>query len=578
MKKNSFIIYKQNKFIKKINYFSMYFQKISLLLIALAFYSTFAFESAEPSQIFKNGMVAGTSGKIAIQEGLKILENGGNAIDAAITTALCQIVLSAGSWVSFAGIFSMIYYEASTNKIIDMNGNYNTVKEELDPLSIPKEDNKPTPKGRTVLVPGFIASIETAHKQFGKLPFEELFVPAINLAENGVEWSSLLNFLFEKRKEILSRRNETKEIFVKDDGSYYQIGDNFRQLKLADFLRKVSIQGSAYMYEGEWAVHFIDTVQSEGGKITLQDLKSYRPILGEPIKWESSLKNFTMYIHGIETRGGPDIIQALNLLEASTIPNLKLNYMESAEVLRDVISILNIVEMKYYNISEARKFGLDIINNIVDKNFSKMISNFVKEGLFDPNHLPVVNLGVAQPKHSDAIVVSDNEGNLLAITHSINTNIWGETGIFIEGVSIPDSASFQQYDILRAGPGNRLQDPLCPGFIFKGEKPILGFSSIGTGLFEQTFTSLLSFLYFGTNVQESIEIPYIGYLDYLNGKTRTLEPDKFQNNILEEVKNMGILIEENSSFRGYWDAISKDFETNELLGTVNKPLGDALGY
>jgi len=86
------------------------------------------------------------------------------------------------------------------------------------------------------------------------------------------------------------------------------------------------------------------------------------------------------------------------------------------------------------------------------------------------------------------------------MTHSINTEIWGESGLFIDGVSIPDSGSFQQYDILQSGPGKRVSDPMCPGIVFKNNKPLLGFSSIGTGLFEETVDNLFNVLYLDKTV------------------------------------------------------------------------------
>ena len=536
--------------------------------------------SVQVREEYRNGMISGTSGKLAVEHGLNILKKGGSAMDAAITTALSQIVLCAGSWVSFAGIFNMVYYEASTNKIYDFNGNYNTLENELDPLSIPKADHQPTPKGRTVLVPGFMASIEKAHELYGKLQFEELFEPAIGLAENGIEWTETLSYLFKQRTEILTRLNETKEIFTKEDGTFYQNGDIFKQSKLAETLRKVSQQGSKYMYEGEWASKFIETVQREGGKITMDDLKKYTPIIGDPLKWDSSLKNYSMFVHGIESNGGPDLIQALNLLESSDINASAVNYMNSSEVLSDVISILNLVEMKYFDLKEAKNFLLDNKSNILSKDFAKTIWTDLKQGKFDQKNNPIVNL-ISFPKHSDAIIVFDSQGNIAALTHSINTEIWGETGIFIDGVSIPDSASFQQYSILKAGPGNRLPDPLCPGIIFKDNKPYMGFSSIGNGLFEQSFISLMSVLDFNATPQEAIDQPYIGYinLDKDGKKFRTLEPNKFSVELINELKEKGVNIEENSLHRGYFNAIMRNLDSGELTGTINSVLGgDALGY
>src|SRR5262245_1697284 len=60
--------------------------------------------------------------------------------------------------------------------------------------------------------------------------------------------------------------------------------------------------------------------------------------------------------------------------------------------------------------------------------------------------------------HSAGVVAVDTQGNVAAVLHSINTNLWGTTGIFVDGISIPDSAAFQQSQIARIKPGDRLPE------------------------------------------------------------------------------------------------------------------------
>src|ERR1700733_904608 len=81
-------------------------------------------------------MIAGTTGAQALEGGLEILKKGGNAMDAALSTSLSQIALAGGSWVSYAGLMNLIYYDAITGKVYDMNASFNTIKNENDPLTI----------------------------------------------------------------------------------------------------------------------------------------------------------------------------------------------------------------------------------------------------------------------------------------------------------------------------------------------------------------------------------------------------------------------------------------------------------
>ena len=112
-------------------------------------------------------MIAGTSGPLAVHAGLEALRRGGSAADAALTTALAQVALTAGSTVSYAGIMTVVYYDASTAQTYTLNAGYNTVQEEKDPGTIPTIGSH---SGRTALVPGFMAGVQALHDRFGRLP------------------------------------------------------------------------------------------------------------------------------------------------------------------------------------------------------------------------------------------------------------------------------------------------------------------------------------------------------------------------------------------------------------------------
>src|SRR5262245_29063636 len=140
------------------------------------------FKRPHPAVESSKGMVAVTHDAFSARIGLEALRQGGSAADAAMATSLAQIALDAGAVTSYAGILTMVYYDAASKKVYSLNAGYNTVLEEKDPLSIPRPGQ---PSGRTALVPGFFAGVQAAHSRFGKLPFASLFDPAIYLAEKG---------------------------------------------------------------------------------------------------------------------------------------------------------------------------------------------------------------------------------------------------------------------------------------------------------------------------------------------------------------------------------------------------------
>ncbi len=140
------------------------------------------YQRPHPAVESAKGMVAVTTDAFSARIGLEALQQGGSAADAALATALAQIALEAGAPTSYAGILTMVYYDAASKKVYSLNAGYNTVLEEKEPITIPGEGK---PSGRTALVPGFFAGVQAAHDRFGKLPFASLFDPAIYLAEKG---------------------------------------------------------------------------------------------------------------------------------------------------------------------------------------------------------------------------------------------------------------------------------------------------------------------------------------------------------------------------------------------------------
>jgi Gamma-glutamyltranspeptidase len=140
------------------------------------------YQRPHPAVESDSGMVAVTHDAFAARVGLEALQQGGSAADAALATSLAQIALDAGAPTSYAGVLTMVYYDAASKKVYSLNAGYNTVLEEKEPLTIPGGGK---PSGRTALVPGFFAGVRAAHDRFGKLPFASLFDPAIYLAEKG---------------------------------------------------------------------------------------------------------------------------------------------------------------------------------------------------------------------------------------------------------------------------------------------------------------------------------------------------------------------------------------------------------
>jgi gamma-glutamyltranspeptidase/glutathione hydrolase len=548
-----------------------------------------------PSEtIASRGMVTATTGAAAVEAGVHMLRQGGTAADAVAATALTQICLAAGSWVSYAGVYTMVYFEAATGMVHDLNAGFNTIQAEGDPRAIPGINLAEIGKagfnafqyeasGRTALAPGFMAGIEATHQRFGKLPLTAIFDPAIRIAEEGFPWTAGHAHQYAFRSSVLSRLPETRAVFLKPDGSAYAVGENFRQPALARTLRRAAAEGIGhYMYRGEWAEALVAAVRRDGGKMTESDLKDYEVIWSEPT--HAYYHDYEVYSHGLPAAGGVCLTEALNVAELAEL-HKKGRYAQSPEALYWLAQIAKLsfvlgpaplgasAELQ----AAIRSLGIDLsLSSRLSKRTSQAVWDALRSG-----RLPGVGSVPDCPAHSDAVVTIDQWGNMAAVVHSINTVSWGATGIFVEGISIPDAAAFQQQAIAIAGPGRRLPDPTNPGLVVKDGKPIMAFGSIGSGLHIRTVGSLLAVLDFGLTPQQAINEPSIGCFEFGGIDRLTVGTKEFAPAFLQAVRDLGQDVIENDSLRGYWIGIQIDSATRELHGGAIRELamgGRAVGY
>jgi len=537
------------------------------------------------------GMVAVTSDAFSARVGLEALQQGGSAADAALATSLAQVALDAGATISYAGILTMVYYDAASKKVYSLNAGYNTVLEEKEPLTIPGGGK---PSGRTALVPGFFAGVQAAHDRFGKLPIASLFDPAIYLAEKGIVVDPVLTSWINMRKDVLSRLPETKRVFTKQDGEFYKAGDLFKQPQLAETLRKVSAQGTDYIYQGEWAKKFVAAVQSEGGKMTLADMKAYRSTWSEPL--QTSYRGYQIYSLGLPSLGGVNTIEAFNLLEAADLKQYG-HYTTSPEALYEFIRICRAGYFLSFFPTDTIKMYLPDLDLAPESRVKKESARLLWRKMHEPAWEKMLSVFTPKGKadnHSAGVVAVDGQGNVAAVLHSINTVVWGTTGIFVDGISIPDSATFQQSQIARIKPGDRLPESTNPVIVLKNDKPYLASSGVGSALHQTAMSNLVNVLDFGMDLEKSIDTPnfmgpYFGMP--LGGGPpapqlymELLAEGEFDENLVKAVVAKGQAIKflpknETLGQIGYWVAIQIDPKTGKLVG-VAPPLlnGEVAGY
>lgn len=224
---------------------------------------------------------------LATDAGYQVLKAGGSAIDAAIAVQMVLTLVEPQSSGIGGGAFLL---HSNGSKVEAFDGR-ETAPAAVDEKLFIGADGKPMAfmdgvvGGRSVGVPGTVRMLEMAHKQYGRLPWAQLFVPAITLAEGGFKVSARLNTLL-KTEQHLKKDPVAAAYFYKPTGEPLDVGATLRNQPLADVLKKIATGGSKALLEGEVAQAIVTKVQghpTNPGKLSLADLAGYQAKKREPI-------------------------------------------------------------------------------------------------------------------------------------------------------------------------------------------------------------------------------------------------------------------------------------------------------
>ena len=294
---------------------SRYVRMLAYLTSACLWVTTFA-NTIE----VENGAVSSRS-MLASEAGVLAMRMGGNAVDAAVTTAFVLAVTYPSAGNLGGGGFAVIRIPdgtvyandhrerapraASRDMFLDEQGEYDAQLALRSHLS----------SG----VPGSVAGLIDIHARFGKLSREQVLARAIELAADGFELPEDIARQFASRYERFQRIDSTRKVFYKEDGSGYAAGELFTQPDLAATLRRVSELGRDGFYKGKTA-DLVAAEMNRGGLISKVDLAEYKSVWREPI--HGRYRTYDVYSMPPPSSGGVLVVQLLNMIEPFDLSEL----------------------------------------------------------------------------------------------------------------------------------------------------------------------------------------------------------------------------------------------------------------
>jgi gamma-glutamyltranspeptidase / glutathione hydrolase len=299
---------------------------LTLVLVFGAGSNTRAYEGPEGSSGFtaktlataKRHMVVAAN-PLAAEAGLAMLRKGGSAVDAAIATQMVLNVVEPQSSGLGGGAF-LLTWDQATKTLQNIDGRETapgaaTPDLFLDAAGKPLPRNEAMESGRSVGVPGVLAALKLAHDKYGKLPWAELFAPAIMLAREGFSVSPRLAGLL-KESDPASFAPQARAYFFDSAGRPWPVGYRLKDPALAETFEAIAKNGPSAFYEGDIAKEIAAAVQSDprgAGKLTAEDFAQYRAKLREPVC--VLYRSFDVCGVAPPSSGGVTVGQVLKLIE-----------------------------------------------------------------------------------------------------------------------------------------------------------------------------------------------------------------------------------------------------------------------
>ncbi len=366
----------------------------------------------------EHGMVASQQG-IATQVGVEILQQGGNAVDAAVAVgfALAVTLPRAGN---LGGGGFMLVHRADKNETVAID--YREMAPSAAHRDIYLDDRGEVVKNRSrfhglaVGVPGTVKGLTQALSDYGTFTLKQVLKPAIRLASRGFMVDHDLSVSLSKAADRLKKDSASANVFYHDDGSAYQAGETLTQPDLARTLRLIANKGSAGFYQGEVAKSIIKAVEQADGNMSLQDLADYQVKIRTPI-W-GSYRGYRIASMPPPSSGGTHIVQILNMMEHYDLTSSGHNSAQTIHLMAEAMKRAYADRSEYLGDPDFNKVP---VVELTDKEYaSKLVKQINPDRASISQHIkPGLGPLYESPQTTHFSVV-DRWGNAASNTYTLN--------------------------------------------------------------------------------------------------------------------------------------------------------------
>ncbi|TAE36590.1 MAG: gamma-glutamyltransferase [Runella slithyformis] len=511
-----------------------------------------------------NGMVASAHPE-ASRVGVEILKAGGNATDAtvAVQFALAVVHPSAGN-IGGGGFF--VYRTAQGQ-------NYTLDFREKAPLKGNK-DMYLDAQGNVVAglsmtghlasgVPGSVDGMAEAHKKFGKLPWETLLQPAVDLAEKG-------HILTEKEarglnmvKPTVQKVNPNTPYFAKPDGQDWKAGDVFVQTDLANILRLIQKKGRKGFYKGQTAKLLVAEMKRGKGLISKKDLRQYHSTWREPLV--GTYKDFKIITMPPVSSGGVALLQLMKLVEPYPLKRWGWNTDSTVQVMIEAERRVYADRAKFLGDPDFVKVP---VQELTDPNYLKeRWRSFDFAKATDSKTLQGGTIAGYESTETTHFSIVDKEGNASSVTTTLNGGYGSKVVVAGAGFlmnnemddfsikpGVPNMFGLIGNKANAIAPGKRMLSSMTPTIIEQNGKlhSVVGTPG-GSTIITSVFQTVLNVLEHGMSMQQAVNALKFHH-QWLPDKT-VFETNGFTENTIKKLQSRGYILEVQKNTIGRMDCI-----------------------
>jgi gamma-glutamyltranspeptidase/glutathione hydrolase len=461
----------------------------------------------------RNGLIA-TSQPLASAAGLRVLQNGGNAVDAAVTAAMVLSVVEP-TMNGVGGDLFAIVYSAKDRKLYGLNAS-GRAPAAASPDEFARRGLKTIPyRGElSVSVPGVIDGWAALLERFGTVSFDRALQPAIGYARDGFAVSEIIAFQWADEQEVLARDPHAANTFLLD-GRAPRPGEIFANPRLAATLDTLAREGAATFYHGSVARAIAADMKRRGGLLAESDLAAHKSDWVDPIS--TSYRGYDVFELPPNTQGIA-ALEMLNIAEGFDLKSLGHNSADYLHVMAEAKRIAFADRDAY--LADPAAVPSSLLAMLLSKDYAarrrKEIDMSRAARSYDAGRppgtaSPVSGNDVSTNATGDTIYLTaaDREGNVVSLIQSLYESfgagiVAGDTGIVLQNRGTLFTLREGHPNVI--GSGKRPFHTLVPAMAMKDGRPWLSFGVMGGDMQAQAHVQVLANLIdFGMNVQEAGE-------------------------------------------------------------------------